>query len=125
VRLLLDTHALLWWAGDPARLSEDARLAITNGRSQVYVSPVSFLEIAIKETIGKLKVSGPLAGILEASRFSELSLTVAHAVALRGLPLHHKDPFDRALIAQALAEGLTLVSRDPLIKRYDVPLLAA
>ena len=125
MRLLLDTHAFLWWLDDPALLAEEARLAIANGRSSVYVSPISFLEIAIKEATGKLEVPEDLAGSLDACRFTELPLTVAHTLALRGLPPHHKDPFDRTLVAQARYEGLTLVSRDPQMKRYDVPLLAA
>ena len=125
MRLLLDTHAFLWWLDDPALLAEEARLAIANGRSSVYVSPVSFLEIAIKEAIGKLKIPGTFSDSLESCRFSELPLTVAHATALRDLPSHHKDPFDRTLVAQARHEGLTLVSRDPQMKQYDVTVLAA
>jgi PIN domain nuclease of toxin-antitoxin system len=125
MRLLLDTHVFLWWLDDPALLAEEARLAIANGRSSVYVSPISFLEIAIKEALVKLEVSGDIAGSLEACRFTELPLTVTHAAAVRDLPPHHKDPFDRVLIAQARIEGLTLVSRDTQIGQYDVPLLAA
>lgn len=125
MRLLLDTHAFLWWLNDPALLAEEARLAIANGRSTVYVSPISFLEIAIKEALGKLEVPADIAGSLEACRFSELPFTVAHTLALRELPPHHKDPFDRTLVAQARHEGLTLVSRDPRMREYDVPLLAA
>lgn len=125
MKLLLDTHVLLWWVDDPTQIKEDARLAIANGRNHVYLSPISIVEIAIKETIGKLKIPAPLLPAIEASRFSELALTVAHAVELRGLPALHKDPFDRALIAQARAEGLTLVTRDPLMAAYDVPRLVA
>ena len=125
MRLLLDTHALLWWLDEPELLQEEARLAIANGRNGVFVSAVSFLEIAIKEALGKLDAPPDLAGCLEACRFAELPLTVAHAGALRSLPPVHRDPFDRALIAQAKAEGLTLVTRDATIRRYDVPLLAA
>lgn len=125
MKLLLDTNALLWWADNPAQLAEEARLAIANGRSRVYVSPISFLEIAIKEAIGKLKVPTSIADCVAASRFAELPLTIAHATAIRDLPPLHKDPFDRTLIAQARVEGLTLVSRDAGLARYDVPLLAA
>lgn len=125
MRLLLDTHAFLWWLDDPALLAEDARLAIANGRSTVYVSPISFLEIAIKEAAGKLEVPADISVCLDACRFTELPLTVAHAAALRDFPPHHKDPFDRTLVAQARHERLTLVSRDPQMKFYDVPLLGA
>jgi PIN domain nuclease of toxin-antitoxin system len=125
VKLLLDTHVLLWWVDDPAQIKEDARLAIANGRNSVFLSPISVIEIAIKEAVGKLRVPPSLMTTLEACRFSELSLTVAHATELRGLPPLHKDPFDRTLIAQARAEGLTLVTRDPLMDGYDVPRLAA
>lgn len=125
MKLLLDTHALLWWVDDPAQLAEPARLAIANGRNGVYVSPISFLEIAIKEGLGKLNVPPSIAGCVEANRFAELPLTIAHTVAIRDLPPIHKDPFDRTLIAQARVEGLTLVSRDAGLTRYDVPLLPA
>lgn len=125
MKLLLDTHAWLWWLSEPERLLEDARLAIANGRSHVSVSAISFVEVAIKETLGKLRAPAGLASSLETARFCELPLTVAHAAELRQLPLLHKDPFDRVLVAQARAEGLTLVSRDPLVLAYDVPILAA
>jgi len=125
VKLLLDTNALLWWASDPALLAEPARLAIANGRSRVYVSPISLVEIAIKEAIGKLKVPASIVEYVAASRFTELPLTIVHAAAIRELPSIHKDPFDRILIAQARVEALTLVCRDADLARYDVPLLAA
>jgi PIN domain nuclease of toxin-antitoxin system len=125
VKLLLDTHTVLWWIDDPAQIAEAARLAIANGRNSVYVSSVSFLEIVIKEAIGKLRVPATLVGSLEACRFVELPLSIAHATAVRELPPIHKDPFDRALIAQARVEGFTLVSRDSQLEDYEVPLLTA
>jgi PIN domain nuclease of toxin-antitoxin system len=125
MKFLLDTHVLLWWLDDPELLSDEARRAIANGRSSVYVSPISFLEIAIKEAGGKLTVPADIAGSLELCRFTELPLTVAHASAVRDLPPHHKDPFDRVLIAQARIEGLTLISRDSMIPKYDVRCVAA
>lgn len=125
MKLLLDTNVLLWWAEDPDRLSEPARLAIGNGRNRVYVSPISFLEITIKEAIGKLRVPATIPACVEANRFTELPLTIAHTAAIRDLPPIHKDPFDRILIVQARVEGLTLVSRDAAHARYEVPLLAA
>jgi PIN domain nuclease of toxin-antitoxin system len=125
VRLLLDTHTLLWWIDDPALLAEEARLAIANARNSVYLSPISILEIAIKQATGKLQAPATLLAMLEGCRFAELALSIAHAAEVRELPPIHKDPFDRTLIAQARVEGLTLLSRDALLGRYDVPLLAA
>ncbi len=125
MRLLLDTHALLWWIDEPARLTEEARLAIANGRNSIFLSPISILEIAIKQATGKLKVPATLLEIIATCRFTELPLSMAHAAEVQVLPTIHKDPFDRTLIAQARVEGLTMVSRDQQLSRYDVALLAA
>jgi PIN domain nuclease of toxin-antitoxin system len=125
VRLLLDTHTLLWRIDDPTQLAEEARLAIANGRNSVFMSPISILEIVIKQATGKLRVPATLLTILEACRFAELALSIAHAAEVQELPPIHKDPFDRTLIAQARVEGLTLVSRDAQLSRYDVALLTA
>jgi PIN domain nuclease of toxin-antitoxin system len=125
VKLLLDTHIYLWWLADAAQLAADARIAIANPRNFVFVSAASIIEIAIKQANGKLRASEPPEAMLEACRFRELPLTIAHAAALRGLPPVHKDPFDRLLAAQALVEGMTLVTRDPVLKQYEVPLIAA
>ena len=125
MRLLLDTHTLLWWLDDPARIHDEGRIAIANARNGVFVSAISMLEIAIKESLGKLEVPAGLIGCIETCRFKELPLTVEHAAALRTLPPVHRDPFDRALIAQAQAEGMTLVSRDRTFREYNVPLMAA
>jgi PIN domain nuclease of toxin-antitoxin system len=125
VKLLLDTHIYIWWLADPSRLADEARIAIANPRNFVFVSAASIIEIAIKQANGKLEVSEPPENLLEACRFRELPLKIAHAAALRDLPPVHKDPFDRMLAAQARVEGMTLVSRDPVMKQYDVPLIAA
>jgi PIN domain nuclease of toxin-antitoxin system len=125
VKLLLDTHIYLWWLADPAQIADEARIAIANPRNFVFVSVVSVIEIAIKQASGKLKASEPPEAMLEACRFRELTLKIAHAAVLRTLPPVHKDPFDRLLIAQAQAEALTLVTRDPVLKQYGAPLLAA
>ncbi|WP_169979778.1 type II toxin-antitoxin system VapC family toxin [Tautonia rosea] len=125
MKLLLDTRALLTWLDDPALMQDEARLAIANGRNTVYASAVSMQEIALKASLGLLDAPEDLAGSLEACRFTGLPLTVAHAAAIRSLPPIHHDPFDRALIAQAKAEGLTIVTSDATICRYDVPVLAA
>ena len=125
MKLLLDTHVYLWWLADPSQLAEEARIAIAGHRNFVFVSAASVVEIAIKQANGKLTASEPPEDQLEACRFRELPLKVVHAAALRALPPIHKDPFDRMLIAQAQAEGMTLVTRDPVLKRYGVQLLAA
>jgi PIN domain nuclease of toxin-antitoxin system len=124
-RLLLDTHTLLWWLQDPALLKDDARVAIAHPHTKVFVSFASILEIVIKQSIGKLKLTASPEDYLEACHFRKLPYTLVHAGALRHLPNIPKDPFDRMLVAQAQAEGMTLVSRDPVMERYQVPLIAA
>lgn len=125
MKYLLDTHVFLWWLQNPHLLSDRARVAIANPQNFVFVSSVSFVEIAIKETIGKLKAEGDPAAELANCRFYELPLTIAHAAALRALPPIHKDPFDRMLIAQALTERMTVISRDAALETYPLPVLAA
>jgi PIN domain nuclease of toxin-antitoxin system len=125
VKLLLDTHIYIWWLEDPALLSDEARIAIADPRNVAFVSAASIVEIAIKQAIGKLKMAGPPEDKMEACRFHELPFNIAHASAFRELPSAHKDPFDRMLAAQARVEGLTLVTRDKLMRQYEVPLIAA
>jgi len=123
--LLLDTHVLLWWLDDPEQLSKAAQKAIRDGTNTVYVSAAVAWEIAIKRALGKLDAPENLEEVVKASRLLSLPITIAHALAVRSLPNHHRDPFDRMLIAQALQEGCRLVSRDPVIARYAVPQLTA
>jgi PIN domain nuclease of toxin-antitoxin system len=125
MRILLDTHALLWSLGQPDTLTSEARLAIEDGRNEVLVSAVSAWEVAIKRAIGKLDVIGDLAAEIAAAAFVGLPITIAHALATGALPPHHRDPFDRMLIAQAQIEGLTIATRDPRFAAYDVPILRA
>jgi PIN domain nuclease of toxin-antitoxin system len=125
VKLLLDTHIYLWWLATPTMMADEARIAIANPRNHVFVSSVSIIEIAIKQANGKLKTEEAPETMLESCRFHEMPLTVAHAAALRNLPPIHKDPFDRLLAAQALTEGMTLVTRDPVLRQYAVPIIAA
>ncbi len=125
MKLLLDTHAYLWWLADPGRLAAEARVAFANPRRFVLVSAASIIEIAIKQANGKPKVGGPPEAMLEPCRSRELPLRITHAAALRDLPPIHKDPFDRLLAAQAEVEGMTLVSRDTILSRYGVPVGAA
>ena len=125
MKLLLDTHVLLWWLDDSALLSVGARQAIENENNTVYVSAAVAWEIVIKRRLGKLNFAHDLEAILTTNRFEPLPVTVSHALAVEQLPDHHKDPFDRLLVAQALQEGFTLVSRDMDIQRYPVSHLAA
>lgn len=123
MRLLLDTHVFLWWVQDEP-LAPEAGDAIAAAR-EVYLSAASVIEMAIKEAIGKLRVQGDPEEAAAAHGFLPLPITLAHAKSLRHLPLHHRDPFDRLLVAQAMAEGLTLVSADGALGRYGVDLLPA
>lgn len=121
--LLLDTHAVLWSIGDVDRLSSAARDAIADGATTAYVSAASIWEIAIKRQTGKLRApDGLVTSILQAS-FEGLPISIAHAECAGALPLHHRDPFDRMIVAQAQSEGLTVVSRDERIAAYGVPVL--
>jgi len=123
--LLLDTHALLWWLDDPMLLSKGARRAIRDGRNMVYVSAAAVWEIAIKKALGKLAAPDDLEAAMTANRFLPLPITIPHALAVLALPGHHRDPFDRMLIAQALHEKFRLVTRDEDIQKYAVPLIVA
>lgn len=123
--LLLDTHALLWALTDDPTLVSPARAAIEDGRNRVLVSAVSAWEITIKSALGRLRAPDDLAAQLKRARLESLDITVAHALAVGDLPNHHADPFDRMLIAQARSEGLTLVTRDARIRRYDVAVMPA
>ncbi len=124
-RFLLDTCTLIDWALDPKRLSESARLAIADGRSFVYVSAATAWEIAIKVKLGKLPSPPSLEALLKDNRFFELPISIAHAEVTKELPLLHRDPFDRLLIAQAKSERLVLITRDAMFSNYDVTTLAA
>ena len=125
MRLLLDTHTLIWWLSASPRLGPAARAAIDDPASDVHVSAVSASEIAIKKALGKLTAPDDLEHQVTVNGFTELGLTIRHARAIGALPPHHGDPFDRMLIAQARVEGLTFVTADRVIADYDVPVLAA
>lgn len=125
MRLLLDTHAFLWWAFADRKLSRPAVAAISDGdTNQVLVSAASAWEIAIKHRIGKLPdahaIANDIAGAVAAEGFDELAISVRHAERAGNLPTHHSDPFDRMLISQAISEDLTLVSNERLFDRYGV-----
>jgi len=125
VNILLDTHALIWVLEDNPTLSEKAKNAITNGKNVVFISAATVWEMSIKQSMGKLNVPDNLEEEIELLRFTPLDITFEHAKLAGQLPSIHKDPFDRMLIAQAKVESLTLVSRDRIIKQYDVKLLKA
>jgi PIN domain nuclease of toxin-antitoxin system len=123
-RLLLDTHIFLWWRGEPSRLSSRVRDSIATA-DLVFVSAASAWEAAIKVSLGRLELPDTIeAGVL-ASGFEKLLITFSHAERAGGLPPHHRDPFDRMLVAQAQAEGLTLVTHDGLLEPYEVEILWA
>jgi PIN domain nuclease of toxin-antitoxin system len=125
VRLLLDSHALLWALTDPEKLSVDAAREIGAAANTVHFSPASVWEIEIKRAQGKLGLPDNWLDAVARSRFGELPIRSNHATAAGRLPWHHRDPFDRMLIAQALAEDLRLVSRDRLAATYGVKVLEA
>jgi PIN domain nuclease of toxin-antitoxin system len=124
VRLLLDTHVLLWWLADE-HLSAPARLAIADPANTAVISAVSAWEISVKKALGKLAAPDDLEQQIQSGGFVPLPITIGHGVAAGELERHHDDPFDRMLIAQARAEGLTIVTRDKRFSDYGVSLLAA
>ena len=124
-RLLLDTHAVLWALAEPAKLSRPARTALEDARNEVFVGVVSGWEIAIERALGELEAPDDLEAAIGMQGSEPLLLTFHHAALAGGLPPHHRDPFDRMLIAQAQAEGLLLVTRDSNIPLYGVRILAA
>ncbi len=124
MKLLLDTHILLWWLSDDPVLPAAAKAAIGDPASEVFVSAATVWEIAIKHALGRLDF--PIAGmpaIIGQAGFTPLGIAVEHAILAGGLPPHHHDPFDRMLVAQARHEGLTIVSADAMIRRYPVAVL--
>jgi PIN domain nuclease of toxin-antitoxin system len=125
VNLLLDTRVLLWWLGDDPQLGQAAREVIAQPDNLVFMSAVSVWEIVVKKSVGKLDVPDELQEVLDSQPFHYLDMTAEHAFKVGELPLHHRDPFDRLLIAQSLVDGLTLVTGDSNIKKYDVPVLEA
>lgn len=125
MRLLLDTHALLWWLDDPSLLSDDARSAVRDGENEVLVSAATAWEIVVKQALGRLDAPEDLEAVLRDCRFEALPVTIPHALALRALPPIHRDPFDRMLIAQTMTEGLRIVTRDETILRYPVTHIVA
>jgi PIN domain nuclease of toxin-antitoxin system len=116
-RLLLDTHIVLWWLTDSDELTDAVKSAIDN-EPEVYLSAASVWEVAIKQQIGKLRSDRNLGATLEQCDLQPLPISLRHVRAVGELPLIHRDPFDRILLAQARTEGLTLLTRDPIVASY-------
>jgi PIN domain nuclease of toxin-antitoxin system len=127
MRALLDTHAFLWWIENDPRLSTRAREIIADDGNDIILSAVSAWEIAIKASLGRFAMRGDLAAFVNshvtANGFEVLPLLIDHALRVASLPDHHRDPFDRALVAQAQVEDVALLSADRAISRYAVKVL--
>lgn len=129
MRLLADTHVVLWSASDPQRLTMEARAAIEDGANELLISIVTIWEIAIKQSLGKLDLPAPaeqwLPEVIKRTGFEIGEIGPAAALRVRALPWHHRDPFDRLLIAQALEDGYTIITQDEAFGAYGVPILRA
>jgi len=123
VRLLLDTHVLLWWLNDDRSLTDEHRRLIQDKRNSCYVSAATVWEISIKSGIGKLEIASEYLDVVRSQGFLELPVSWLHVNAVRELPEHHRDPFDRLLVAQATIEGMVLLSVDPVIRKYGITVL--
>ena len=124
MKLLLDSHVLLWWEARDERLGKAVAGAIATA-TEVFVSAASVWEVLIKRSLGKLELTGSLSDAIEAAGFAHMAITARHAEEAAHLPLLHRDPFDRMLVAQARLEGCTLVTHDERLARYQVPVLMA
>ena len=127
MELLLDTHIFIWWADQPEKLSPAALSALEDDANELLLSVASVWEMQIKIQLGKLKLSLPLKELVknqqETNDLTVSPVALTHVLALDALPFHHKDPFDRLLIAQGIAEGLTIVTVDSQFSAYSVTLL--
>lgn len=129
MRLLLDTHVWLWAIAESGRLSAPARSLISDEDNEILVSAITVAEIGIKFRIGKLRLPAQprvfIPEALELDSFGVLPFAAAHALKLADLELHHRDPFDRMLIAQAIVEDVAVITADPIFKRYDIKVIRA
>jgi PIN domain nuclease of toxin-antitoxin system len=123
LKLLLDTHAALWFLSGDERLSDGARRQLLDAGNRVLLSAAVVWEISIKRSLGKLVVPDEYVPLLLGAGVHPLPVSVAHAAAVQGLPPHHRDPFDRMLVAQASVEGAAVVSRDEALRPYGVTLV--
>jgi len=125
VILLLDSHALVWWLADDQALTRTARSVIADPANEVLVSAATVWELAIKRAAGKLEVTTDIPAAIEAAGFTGLPITLADAEAAASLPLRHRDPFDRMLVAQAARLDAVVLSRDPAFASYDIHVMPA
>jgi PIN domain nuclease of toxin-antitoxin system len=123
LKLLLDTHAALWFLSGDDRLGEHARRHLTDDTNRVLLSAAVVWEISIKRSLGKLVVPDDYLSLLLDAGVQPLAVSVAHAAAVEHLPPHHRDPFDRMLVSQATVEGGALISRDDALRPYDITLI--
>jgi len=127
VKALLDTHTFIWWATNDASLSAAVKTVVGDRANDIFLSAASTWEMAIKISIGKLSLAQPVGSFVSALisqyQFQNLTITHEHTYRVETLPLHHKDPFDRLLIAQALIENLVILTRDPEFLPYGVSIL--
>lgn len=127
MKLLLDTHIFIWWADQPEKLSSSSLAALEDEANDLHLSVASVWEMQIKIQLSKLKLSLPLDELIESQQAANdiqiLAIELAHVLTLNALPFHHKDPFDRLLIAQSIAENATLVTADSKLSVYSVKLL--
>jgi PIN domain nuclease of toxin-antitoxin system len=124
LRQLLDTHLVLWWMeGEVSKISERALAALGSEGLDPVVSAVTVWEVAIKRSLGKVKARAGMLDEIERAGVELLPVTARHADLVASLPLHHRDPFDRLLVAQATAENIPLVSNDESLRRYDVEVI--
>lgn len=125
MRLLLDSHSLLWAVFEPQKLSAETRRLIANRDNIVYSSIASLWEISIKHSLGRLDLPDQFFDTITHGGYELLHIAIPHIKIYASLPLHHRDPFDRILVAQAIAEQLTIITRDPEVQQYDVRTLPA
>lgn len=123
MKVLLDTHAALWWLVQPDRVGTNATALMLDGGNRLLLSSVSVWEVAIKEALGKIEPPADFADTLLDGGVRPLAIGIDHATEVGRLPALHKDPFDRMLVAQARVEGAMLVSADPALAAYDVPVV--
>jgi PIN domain nuclease of toxin-antitoxin system len=124
LRQLLDTHLVLWWMeGDVSKISERALAALGSEGMEPVVSAVTVWEVAIKRSLGKVKARAGMLNEIERAGVELLPVTARHADLVASLPLHHRDPFDRLLVAQATAENIPLVTSDKSLRRYDIEVI--
>ena len=125
MKFLLDTHIFFWWCENNPVLGKKVIPLITNASHEIFVSTASLWELIIKEKIGKLRLPADILQTLERNKFKELSISLSHLATLRELPLHHRDPFDRLLIAQSKSEHIPILTRDKEFGLYHVEIIWA